>query len=123
MKKLISIILAASMAGCATYNGGASYQPVVDTKGVDLNKYYQDVAECQTYARQVMGAGEVAAAGAVVGALFGLAMAAADGGRNKGRWASVGAVSGLASGAGQGETNQREVIRRCLAGRGYNVLS
>jgi hypothetical protein len=31
-------------------------------------------------------------------------------------------VTGAAGAAGQGENNQRNVIRRCLSGRGYKVL-
>jgi hypothetical protein len=35
----------------------------------------------------------------------------------------VGAVSGAAGAAGRAEGDQRDVIRKCLAGRGYNPLN
>ena len=110
-----------SSTGCA--NMGANYRPIVDNKGVDLNRYEVDLQECQAYATQTAGAGESAAAGAAAGALFGAVLAAAAG-RNYSRSSSagVGAVSGAASAGASGENNQRNIIRRCLAGRGYKVL-
>ena len=45
--KLLSIFLSLLFFGCA------SYRPVIDTKGVDMSAYEQDLAECQTYAREV----------------------------------------------------------------------
>lgn len=108
-------------SGCA--NTGANYRPVVDTKGVDLNQYETDLVDCQQFANQTAGAGQSAAAGAAAGAVFGaLLAAAAGGGTSKRSTAGVGAVSGAAGAGAQGENNQRNVIRRCLSGRGYKVL-
>jgi outer membrane lipoprotein SlyB len=121
VKAITAVLLVSLTAGCA--NTGANYRPVVDTKGVDLNKYEADLGECQQYANQTAGAGESAAAGAAAGAVFGaLLAAAAGGGANRRGTAGVGAVSGAAGAGAQGENNQRNVIRRCLAGRGYKVL-
>lgn len=108
--------LVVSLGGCAAPSG-AHYRPIVDTKGVDLNRYEVDLRDCQSYATQTAGAGESAAAGAAAGALFGAVVAAA-GGRSYNRTSSagIGAVTGAAGAGLQGETDQRNIIRRCLAG-------
>ena len=121
VKSVAVLLLVSMISGCA--NTGANYRPVVDTKGVDLNAYEADLIECQQFAKQTAGAGESAAAGAAAGAVFGALLAAAAGGGSSRRsTAGVGAVSGAAGAGAQGETNQRNVIRRCLGGRGYKVL-
>lgn len=116
------LLLSAILVGCA--NTGANYRPIVDTKGVvDMSRYESDLHECQQFATQTTGAGERAAAGALAGAVLGALLAAAAGSRySRNQHAGVGAVAGAAAGAGQGETDQRTIIRRCMAGRGYNVL-
>ena len=108
-------------AGCA--NTGANYRPMIDTKNVDFNKYEVDLKDCQDYARQTYGAGEGAVAGAAAGAALSALLAAVGGRRyDKSASAKQGAVLGAVAGGAQGETDQRSVIRRCLAGRGYSVL-
>ena len=123
LRPLLVLAIAISMVGCA--NTGANYRPLIDTRGgaVDLNRYEMDLRECQQYATQVAGAADKAVAGAAIGAIFGAVLAAAAGSNyDRGATARVGAVTGMASGAVQGETDQRTVIQRCLAGRGYSVL-
>jgi hypothetical protein len=110
------------LAACAQ-----SYQPIIDTKGVDQAKYQQDLYECRQYAEQVSPAGETAK-GALIGAALGAAAGAATGAiaGNAGTGAAIGAAGGgiVGGGAGaySGVSDQKEVIRRCLAGRGYSVL-
>lgn len=125
MRKLILTLAAAlAMSGCATGPTGADYRPMVDTRGASAAQYESDLAECQQYAGQRAGAGGGAVAGAVFGALIGVALLAVSGGR--GGWgneiAAVGAITGGLQGAAQGEGTQRDIIRRCLAGRGMVVL-
>ena len=120
-RKHLVVILITSIAlvSCAT---APSYRPVVDTQGVDLNRYEQDLSECKNYAAQVDPARR-AAGGAIVGAIFGAALAGAIGGRNfAGTGARVGAVEGVGVGAASGVIDQHTVVRNCLAGRGYRVL-
>lgn len=117
LKSLIITLITSLMVGCA--NTGANYRPIVDTKGVDLNRYEIDLRECQQYATQTMGAGESAAAGALFGAIL---ASAAGSTYDKNSTARVGAVTGAAGAGAEGETNQRNIIRRCLSGRGYKVL-
>ena len=54
--------------------------------------------------------------------LGGLLAAAAGKGYSRTNSAQVGAVTGAVSAGAQGETGLRNIIRRCLAGRGYKVL-
>ena len=117
----LSAFVVISVSGCA--NTGANYRPVVDNKGVDLNRYEVDLQECQAYANQTASAGQSAAAGAAAGAVLGAVLAAAAG-KNYSRTstARVGAVTGAVGAGAEGENNQRNIIRRCLAGRGYKVL-
>ncbi len=120
---LVAILSAAAfLVGCAA-TSGANYRPIVDSKGVDLNRYESDLRECQSYALQTAGAADSAAAGALAGALFGAVLAGAAG-KNYSRSSSarVGAVSGAVGAGVEGERNQRTIINRCLGGRGYKVL-
>jgi len=127
MRKLLCFVTVIaylmSLASCANMNTGVNYRPIVDTRGVDFNKFEADLRDCQQFAHQTASAAESAAAGAVAGALLGAALGAAAGSRySRNRTAAVGAVSGAAGAAAQGETDQRNIIRRCLSGRGYSVL-
>lgn len=123
MKRIIAASLCLALTACATRPTGENYQPIIDTKGVDAAVLENDLRECQAYAAQVAGAAQRAVAGAVAGALLGAILAAAAGGRySRNQHAAVGAVAGMSSGAVAGERDQRDIIRRCLAGRGYNVL-
>jgi outer membrane lipoprotein SlyB len=107
--------------GCAST--GANYRPLVDTKGVDFNRFEADLGDCQQYARRVAGAGTSGVAGAVAGAALGALLSKVAGGSyDVGAGARIGAVAGGVSGASSGEQDQRSVIRRCLSGRGYTVL-
>jgi outer membrane lipoprotein SlyB len=67
-------------AGCATVRP-SEYRPMIDTKGVDPAQHERDVAECQTFARQISEE-QSAANGAVAGAILGLIVGAAFGLRN-----------------------------------------
>jgi outer membrane lipoprotein SlyB len=120
---LVAVLSAAAfLVGCAA-TSGANYRPIVDNKGVDLNRYDSDLRECQSYALQTAGAADSAAGGALAGALFGAVLAGAAGKNySKSSSARVGAVSGAVGAGVEGERNQKNIINRCLAGRGYRVL-
>lgn len=119
---------AAALALCGlTLAGCASDEPIVDLKGVDQQRYAQDVAECREIADQV-GVGGSAAGGGALGALGGAAVGAAIGAvtGNPGRGASIGAAGGgtggVIKGTQRGYDKQERVLRNCLKGRGYKVL-
>lgn len=115
MRQAVLVIAISSMSfGCATY------RPIVDTKGVDMSAYENDLRECQAYAKQE-DPGSKAAVGAVGGAAVGVLISAILGGsRNRG--AAVGAASGLGAGLGAGIRAQIAITRNCMMGRGYRVL-
>ena len=102
-------------------SGCAGYRPIVDSQGMDMSNYETDLAQCQQYAEQV-NIGQDAAVGAGVGAALGLALSAISGG-DKSVATGVGAVSGGATGLGSAANSQKNVITRCLLGRGYKVLN
>lgn len=119
MKTKSLVVFLVVLVGCA----GASYRPIIDTQGVDFNRYENDLRQCQQFATQTGDATQKAAVGAAAGAILGSVLAAAaGGGYDRSATARVGAVTGAVSGGAQGETDQRNIIRRCLAGRGYRVL-
>ena len=117
--KRILLCIAISISGCA----GPNYRPMIDTVGVDMNGYEADLRACQAYADQVSGAANQALIGAGIGAALSLGLAViGGGGYSRSRSAGAGALLGGVGGAASGETDQHNVIRRCLAGRGYRVL-
>lgn len=120
MKAKILALSVALLTGCA--NTGPAYRPLVDAR--PGQNYEHDLAQCQAYAHQVAGAAESAAAGVVIGAIFGAVVSGLLGGSRQTRNDNmmIGAISGGTGAGVQGETDQRNVIRRCLSGRGYSVL-
>ena len=96
---------------------------IVDLKGVDREKYEEDLADCQGYADEVpigkhVGAAATTAAvlGAAVGAISGNSTSTARGG-------GYGAVYGTATGGGKAIHEKRHVLRECMRGRGYRLLN
>lgn len=126
--KIMVLGLAIGITACAQGGGMAPPTPIIDTQGVDSAQYQQDLTECQQYAQQV-SVGEDAAKGTVVGGLLGAAMGAAVGAAtgNPGRGAAIGAaaggIGGGAGAAGKGFQEKKQIVSRCMQGRGYNVLS
>lgn len=126
MKRVLFAVAAAALvSGCATSSGytDMGYTPLVDLKpGQGLN-YQQDLSECAAYAQQRAGAGASAAGGAVFGAIVGGLLGAALGGHNMARdMAILGGATAAGQGAAMGEGTQRDIIRRCMSGRGYTIL-
>ena len=114
MTTRIAMLLAAlALAGCA------GVRPIVDMQGRSAYQYEADLADCQQYAAGVDVGGH-ALVGAALGAGLGAALGAVLG--DAGTGAALGAISGGATGLGQGAGAQVDVVRRCLAGRGWNVL-
>ena len=131
MNRLISTaLLAAALNGCAVAPVTQDSYSLIDPKGVDMAQYQQDYAECAALANQTRPEDRAvagAAGGAAFGAVFGAILGAAICGRDcAGYGAGVGAASGVAQGAvggaASGVQEQQVALRRCLAGRGYNVI-
>jgi uncharacterized protein YcfJ len=117
MKGAILVFAVFTLAGCA------AHRPVVDlaTSGKTQEQYELDRAQCQDLASQAPGPDAMGLGGAAVGAGIGALTAAILGG-NAGTGAGLGALYGGISGLSQGAEIQAEAVRRCMAGRGYNVL-
>ena len=117
--KRATIGLCIFLTACA----GASYRPMIDTVGVDMNRYEGDLAQCQAYADRVSGAATQALVGAGIGAALSLGLAIiGGGGYSQSRSAAAGALLGGTAGGFQGNQSQADVVKNCLAGRGYRIL-
>ena len=117
MKLIYSLFFILAITGCA------SKKVIVDTKGVDMSRYQQDLDECTQYAEEVETGSQVAT-GAVGGAVIGGAVGAILGGRRSAeKLAGVGAVTGAAKGGSSAGKEKMQVIKNCLRGRGYRVLN
>ena len=119
MRTLILLAALATLAGCAT----TQYRPLVDS-GVSRGNYEDDLADCQHLADQ-RPAGAAAAGGATAGAVLGglLALAVGLRGDDVAHVAAWGAANGGLQGAAYGSAEQRAIVSRCMAGRGYDVLA
>jgi len=129
----VLVVLMLFVYGCATPGSpggmapvGPNYRPVVDLRqGQTPEQFEAELQHCQRLAAQTPGAGQSAAEGAAVGALIFGALSALAGGRGNNNLAAagVGALSAGTYAGAQGEAQQRAIVVRCLAGRGYSVLS
>lgn len=118
--KLIALsTLALTITGCA--GTGSNYQPIVD--GSVGYGYSQDLKQCRRVAEQKRYLNSdtklKAATGAILGGLIG---AAGDGGDG----AVAGAVAGGLIGTGEGAANvhkaRKQIVIRCMQGRGHAVV-
>ncbi len=116
LHRLLLAALVGALAACSSAPG-----PIVDTKGVNMSRYHEDLADCEGYADQVrieQGVAKGAAAGGAVGAATGAIL-----GESIGEFAGVGAVAGGAKSAIRGDQEKSQVVKRCMRGRGYKVLN
>lgn len=125
-RHLTALLLPFLLAGCA-HNYVDTYEPVIDTQGVDINRYAADLNECRSYAVRedpTVKAQQGAIAGALAGALLGAALGSVYGqaGRGAGIGAAEGGAVGLIGGAAGGIEAQQIIVNRCMAGRQYRVL-
>lgn len=137
MRNAFIVLMLSALTACATAPQLAAYRPVVDTIGHDPAQIDADAMYCQGIARQTpawqaLVNSESNAAGAVVlGALLGAALGAAIGDGHSGYQGSItryGAGVGATYGAAYGVADShaaaeayRDVIRQCMAHRGYIV--
>lgn len=119
MRNLFVPFVVLVLTGCATTPRGADLVPLVDMRGKSEAAFASDLSDCRGYAAARMTAVRGAVLGAIAGALIGGAVAP-RGYRNYS--ASNGAVLGTAAGAAHANDTQESIIKRCMAGRGYNVL-
>lgn len=114
---LVTTVIGAALAACTTTG-----EIIIDERGVNMQRYEADLADCETYAEQVR-TGQKAAKGAASGAAVGGAIGGVRNGGDVGEGAAVGAISGTVKGLNEGERDQVRVVKNCLRGRGYRVLN
>ncbi len=117
-KPMLAMGVLVALTACTTTD-----EIIIDTKGVNMTSYEDDLNECRSYAEGVQTqqkATRSAASGAVIGGAVGAIFGGADGAA---RGAGAGAVTGGAKGVNQGERDKVQVVKRCLSGRGYRVLN
>lgn len=112
---LVSLLLAVTTA-CSSHP-----DPIIDTRGVDMTVYAQDLEECRVYAQQIDPATGMTK-GAAVGAAVGAATGAILNG-NVGRSAGVGAVGGATKSGVKAANDKEDVVKNCMRYRGYRVLN
>ena len=122
MLKLLTVSITVSMllSACAS-------KPIIDTKGVDLVQYQEDLQDCAIIAEQVETGKTIAksaGAGAAVGAAFGVVTSVITGDTSAiGYSAAYGAVGGGSGGVFKADNEKAMVVRNCLRNRGYVVLN
>ncbi|MGK9164677.1 hypothetical protein KXR53_00180 [Inquilinus limosus] len=121
---VIFAVLALGLAACAQ-----QVRPIIDpaTSVAGGRNYEYDLAQCQQLAQQVDAGGRTvggALAGGAIGAAGGAIIGAFTGnaGRGAAIGASVGGLSGAVGGGASAATSTRDVVRNCMARRGYAVL-
>jgi hypothetical protein len=114
-----------ALSGCATIT---EQNPVIDQKMSNMTNYNSDLSECREIAMQI-DAGESFVKSATIGTLTGAAIGAVVGifdDKNFGKSVGIGAAGGAVAGGIQGglETfeDRKEIVAKCLDGRGYAVL-
>ena len=115
LKKTLTALLLAAVAGCAAHP-----DPIVDMRGVDEEAFARDWAECKSYSKEIdisQGVARGGATGAVIGSIAG----AIDGDVEEG--AGFGALYGGTRSGLDADREQQMVFKRCLTGRGYRVLN
>jgi hypothetical protein len=108
------------LAGCA---GPAQERVIVDTKGVDPERYRVDLEECAEYAGLVDVRGQVVTGAAGGAVLYGVLGAILDDGDTAKRTAGAGGLLGGVRGGVRATREQNRILRNCLRGRGYSVLN
>jgi outer membrane lipoprotein SlyB len=109
-------LVVATLGACSSHP-----DPIIDSKGVNMTVYEEDLAECKSYSEQIdpsKGMAKGAAGGAVTGGAVG-----AIGSGSIGTGAGIGAVLGGSRSGSKAATDKEEVVKRCLRYRGYKVLN
>jgi outer membrane lipoprotein SlyB len=113
----LACVWAALLCACSSHP-----DPIIDTKGVNMTVYEEDLTECKTFTQQIdpsVGMAKGAAAGAATGGAIG----AISSGRDIGQSAGVGAVLGVSKSGIKAANDKENVVKRCLRYRGYQVLN
>ena len=112
---------ACGLIACLMVTACSSHpDPIIDMRGVDPILMQADWDECEAYSDEVVVARGMST-GAAGGAVAGAAAGAISG--NAGPGAGYGAVWGATRSGVKGAREQEQVFKRCMRGRGYQVLN
>lgn len=115
-----------SISGCVANSSSSIFEsskPIIDTKGVDMTQYENDLEECSNFSEDI-STGKSIAKGAATGAAVGAVIEAiTDDVRGRRDAIEVGAVSGGAKSGVRAVREKEQILKRCLRGRGYKVLN
>ncbi len=116
-KRLVIAIMTAlaAVSGCAAHP-----DPIIDMRGVNESTMQLDWDECEGYSEQVIIA-KGTAKGAAGGAVAGAATGAISG--DAGAGAGYGAIWGATRSTIDADRDKQMVFKRCMRGRGYQVLN
>ncbi len=124
--KVIVLALCLAITACASQQSSrhaANSGIIIDTQGLDRQRYQTDLADCRQYAEQVPTGQRTTMAsvgGAVVGGALGAVVGNSD---TAAKSAGVGAITGALGGYSDSRHEKRQIVRNCLVGRGYRVLN
>ena len=117
MRYLTLILIVVVTLSCA------SNQIIIDRKNVNMANYERDLAECKTYSEEISTGKQAAKSGVAGAAVWGAIGAAVGNSETAASAAGAGGIAGMAKGGAHAEHNKKQVIKRCLRGRGYKVLN
>ncbi len=108
------------LGGCAGTASG--YRPIVD--GYEDEAYHADLADCQALAKTKRYDNGDTKTAALAGAVVGGAVGAIEDDSVEGAivGALLGGLIGGASGAADTRTDRKDIVIRCMAGRGHAVV-
>jgi len=113
--QIVILTAAVVLCGCAAHP-----DPIIDMRGVNESAMQLDWGECEGYSEQVIVA-KGTAKGAAGGAVAGAAAGAISG--HVGSGAGYGAVWGATRSTVRSDREKQMVFKRCMRGRGYQVLN
>lgn len=108
------------LSGCA--NTASGYRPIVD--GYEDEAYRADLADCQALAKTKRYDNGDTRTSALAGAVVGGAVGAIDDDSVEGAivGALLGGLIGGASGAADTRTDRKDIVIRCMGGRGHAIV-
>ncbi|MEP2990599.1 MAG: hypothetical protein ABJN65_15165 [Parasphingorhabdus sp.] len=108
------------LSGCA--NTASGYRPIVD--GYEDEVYHADLADCQALAKTKRYDNGETKTAALAGAVLGGAVGAIEDDSVEGAIAGVllGGLIGAAGGAADTRTDRKDIVIRCMDGRGHAVV-
>jgi hypothetical protein len=116
-KMLLGSLSIFGLAACSAHP-----DPIIDTRGVSMTQYEEDLTECKGYASQIDPATGMAK-GAAAGAATGAAVGAISSRNDIGESAGIGAVLGVSKSGIKAAGDKEQLVKRCLRYRGYRVLN